>query len=134
MELTTETTEDTTDENVGTTEVAETTDENADTADALAKVRREAHNLRERTKAAEARADQLARALFTARVAATGKVSNPAEIAYDADLLDDADALNAAVDAAIAERPYIKSRKVSGDAGQGQHGQTAPLDFSGLFK
>ncbi|MDX1873986.1 hypothetical protein SBI67_17835 [Mycolicibacterium sp. 120266] len=105
------------------------------TAEVLAKVRREAKNLRERAKAAEARADELARALFTARVAATGKVENAAEIPFDADVLDDDDALTAAIDAAITERPYIKARKVSGDIGQGVRGdQTGPKDFSGLLR
>jgi hypothetical protein len=121
------------DDTVETTDVP-TEDTTPTDAEKLDKVRREAHNLRERTKAAEARAEELARALFTARVAATGRVENPAEIAYDADLLDDADALNTAIDAAITARPYIK-RTVSGDAGQGRRGErVTPQDFSDLFR
>src|SRR5262245_25389515 len=106
-----------------TTEVADDTLDDA-TREKLQKLRSEAHNLRERTKAAEVRAEELSRALFTARVAAPGRVANPAEIAYDADLLDDSDALNTAIDAAINERPYIK-RTIAGDAGQGRRGDNA---------
>lgn len=102
--------------------------------DELAKVRREARILRDRTKAAEARADELGRALFTALVAATGRVENPTEIAYEAGLLADPDAIHAAIDAEIERRPYIRSRKIAGDVGQGRNANpTGPQDFSGLF-
>ncbi|MHA3019524.1 hypothetical protein ACXPWS_04545 [Mycobacterium sp. BMJ-28] len=135
------------------TDITDDTEDRADdtavldpaTAEKLDKLRREARNLRDRAQAAEARvteletvqsrADELARALFTARVAATGKVQNPAEVPFDADLVDDSDALAAAIDAAITERPYIKARNLSGDAGQGERGNTTgPKDFSGLFR
>ncbi|OBB57957.1 hypothetical protein A5757_19265 [Mycobacterium sp. 852013-51886_SCH5428379] len=98
-------------------------------------LRRESAGHRDKARTAEARADELARALFTARVAALGMVENPAEIAYDADLLDDADALSAAIEAAITERPYIKARRVTGSVGQGAQGgrDTGPRDFSSLF-
>ncbi|CAN5888195.1 hypothetical protein BH10ACT9_BH10ACT9_35530 [soil metagenome] len=95
------------------------------TREKLTKLRNEARNLRDRAKNAEARADTLARELFTARVTATGKVENPTEIAYNADLLDDTDAFNAAIDAAIGERPYIGKRRATGDVGQGHRGQSA---------
>jgi hypothetical protein len=91
-------------------------------------LRKENANFRERLQ-------QLSRALFAERVKATGKVENPGEIPYNADILDDADAINQAVDAAIAERPYIKARKVTGDVGQGQRSKTAaPQDFSMLLR
>lgn len=125
----TEASEGITEDTDTSTELDEATQEN------LRKLRSESKNLRERAKAAEARADELARALFTARVAATGLVANAAEIPFDADVLDDADALTAAIETAIADRPYIKARKVYGDAGQGDRGNvTGPKDFSGLFK
>lgn len=110
-------------------------DTDEQTQETLRKLRSEGKNLRERMKAAEHRADELARALFSARVAATGLVENPAEIAFDADVLDDTEALAEVIDAAIVARPYIKARKVSGDAGQGQRGNPAgPQDFSSLFR
>jgi hypothetical protein len=91
---------------------------------------------RTRAKDAEARAEELGRALFISRVEATGKVENAAEIPYNADILDDPDAIAEAVDAAIAERPYIAKRKVQGSIGQGERGRhvTAPQDFSALLR
>lgn len=97
-------------------------------------LRRESAGYREKAKAAEARADELARALFTAQVAATGKVENPAEIPFDAAIVDDIDAINAIVDAAITTRPYIKARTFA-PVGQGERGNHAgPQDFSTLFR
>lgn len=128
------------DETTETAEAPETletsdTETDQDGSATLAKVRREAKNLRDRAKAAEARADELARELWTARVAATGKLDNPAELPFDAEILDDTDAINQAIETAIAQRPYIKSRKISGEVGQGQRGESpGPHDFSGLFR
>lgn len=117
---------------VETTDVE--TEDTTETVENMRKLRSEAKALRERTKASEARTEELSRALFTARVEATGRVANPAEIAYAPDLLDDSDALNAAIDAAIEARPYIR-RTVTGDAGQGQRSENlTPTDFSGLFR
>jgi hypothetical protein len=101
------------------------------------KLRRENASYCDRAKSAEARTDELARALFTARVAATGKVDPSAvtEVRFDADILDDPDAIAQAVDNAIAERPFIKARKVSGDAGQGERGEGAgATTFADLFR
>lgn len=137
MTDTTEVAEDTTETDVTEHQDDTTEDWQLDpaTAENLAKVRREAKNLRDRAKTAEARVDELARALFAERVAATGLVENPAEITFDADALDDADALADLIGAAIGERPYIRARKFGGDAGQGQRGNNAgPVDFSALFR
>lgn len=102
-------------------------------------LRRENASYRDKAKTAQARADELSRELFTAKVEATGKVENAAEIPYNADILNNPDALNAAIDAAIADRPYIKRRNIVGDAGQGagkdrRSKPTVPQDFSELFR
>lgn len=134
---TTETVETTDETPVEATETTEVSDDETVTysrAD-LQKLRADAAKYRTRAKDAEAKVDELARALFAARVAATGKLANPAEVLFNADILDDADAINEAVDAAIAERPYIRARRIAGDVGQGPRGEnTAPTDFSGLFR
>ncbi len=114
--------------------------ENTDDADTFPRdyvenLRQESKGYREKASAAEARTDELSRALFAARVAATGKVENAAEIEYNADMLDDADALNTAIDAAIEARPYIKTRKPSGNIGQGVKGtQTEQFSLLGALK
>ncbi|BCO71432.1 hypothetical protein [Mycobacterium intracellulare] len=93
------------------------------------KIRKESAGYRDRAKTAEARVDELSRALFAAHVAATGKLENPAEIEYNADIVDDADAINEAIDAAIAQRPYIKARRTVGNVGQGIKGDST-AEFS----
>jgi hypothetical protein len=105
-------------------------------SEALAKVRREAKNLRDRAKAAEARVDELSRQVFALKVAALDKFADPSDFAYDADLVDDDEALTAAVDELITRRPhYAKPRKPSGSVGQGQRGNDAgPKDFSSLLR
>lgn len=111
----------------------DTTEENI-SVESARKLRSEAKGLRDRAKAAEALADDYARRLFAARVSATGLVANPAEIPFNGDLLDDDDALNTAIETAITERPYIRSRKAAGIIGQGVKGDpTVPQDFSSLF-
>ena len=121
----------------------DTADADTDTAESdtgegrtpLEKVRSEARNLRERAKAAETRADELARALFTARVNATGKLSDATDLEYNADILDDSEGIAAAIEALIETKPHLKARKVSGGVGQGERGAPAkPKDFSSLFR
>lgn len=121
-----------------------TTPENADEAAAgdteaerspLEKARSEARNLRDRAKVAEARAEELSRALFTARVAATGQLTDATDLVYDADLVDDPEALTEAIDALLSTKPHLKARTVSGAVGQGTRGEAPrPTDFSALLR
>lgn len=99
-------------------------DENAETfpRSYVEKLRKENQGYRQRANTAEARVDELSRALWAARVEATGEVENAAEVRYNADIADDADAITEAVHAAVSERPYIAKRKVSGSVGQGVTG------------
>lgn len=127
---------------VDETETVETTDEQIEQtdetqtypADIVRKLREENAKYRTRAHDAEARVDELTRALFTARVQATGKLADPSDLPFDADLLDDDNALNAAVDDLIAKRPHYAKRKIVGDVGQGrQDERKAPTTFTGLF-
>lgn len=120
---------------VDTTETDEQTDESQTyPADVVRKLREENAKHRNRAKDAEARVEELSRALFAARVAATGKLADPTDLPFDADLLDDDTALNAAVDDLIAKRPHYAKRKITGDVGQGkQDERKAPSSFAGLF-
>lgn len=103
---------------------------------ALDKARREAKNLRDRAKAAEARVDELSRQVFALKVAALDKFADPSDFAYDAELVDDDEALAAAVDELLERRPhYAKPRRPSGSVGQGWRGNgTVPQDFSSLLR
>jgi hypothetical protein len=95
------------------------------------KLRKESQGYREKAKTA----DDLATHLHTALTAATGKLADPSDLAFDAAHLDDADALTAAIDALLAAKPHLRSRKPVGDVGQGQRGgDGAPQTFADFLK
>ncbi|MBZ4498038.1 hypothetical protein [Dermacoccus sp. Tok2021] len=75
------------------------------------------------------RADDLAARLHTALVAATGRLADPSDLPFDDAHLEDEDALNAAVDALLARKPHLASRRPVGSIGQGA---TAPADSVSL--
>lgn len=98
-------------------------------------LRKESADHRTKTKAAEERADALAKRLHRELVTATGRLENPADLAFDAEHLDDADKLGAAIDALLSDRPYFAKRKVAGDAGQGPRGQAdTGVNLLGLLR
>lgn len=125
------------DENTPETQPDGNTDNSHDDAESkIAKLRQE--NAAHRTKArdAEERAGALAKRLHTALVTATGALVDPDALPFDAEHLEDPDKLSAAIDALLSAKPYLKARKPSGDAGQGDRGGasgTAPKDFAGFF-
>lgn len=92
-------------------------------------LRKESAQYLERSQAAEERADKFARRLHRQLVTATGRLENPDDLPFNADHLDDDKKLTAALDVLLAERPYLKARKVTGDAGQGARGG-GPEPFS----
>lgn len=112
-------------------ETEQTPDAEPDTFDRpyVEKIRKESAGYRDRAKTAEARADELARALFTARVAATGKLADPTDLAFDTEALDDAGKLTAAIDALLETKPHLAARKPFGNVGQGIKGDAA-AEFS----
>lgn len=85
------------------------------------KLRQENGKYRQRAQ----QADALAARLHTELVRATGRLADPADLPFDAAHLDDAEALTAAVDAVLADKPHLASRRPSGDIGQGNRGGAA---------
>ena len=83
------------------------------------KLRRQNAEHRKRATAAAEETDRLARALFTERVAALGLLADPTDLAYDADVLDSPDALRAAAEALLADRPHLRTRRITQRVGQG---------------
>lgn len=83
------------------------------------KLRRQNAEHRKRATAAAEETDRLARALFTERVAALGLLADPTDLAYDADVLDSPDALRAATEALLADRPHLRTRRITQRVGQG---------------
>jgi hypothetical protein len=98
-------------------------------------LRKESAGYRDRSKHAEERADALGKRLHRELVKATQRLENHDDLPFDAEHLDDADKLTAALDALLADRPYLKARKVTGDAGQGNRGGTAGgVNLLGLLR
>lgn len=79
------------------------------------KLRKEAAGYRERAK----RTDDLAQRLHAALVEATGKLADPRDLPFDESHLEDAQALSAAIDALLADKPHLATRKPAGNIGQG---------------
>lgn len=82
------------------------------------------------------RADKYARALFEARIAATGRLADPSDVPFAAELVDDTEKLTAAIDALLAAKPHLASRKpVWGDVGAGQtKSSDSGPSFADLFR
>jgi hypothetical protein len=104
-------------------------DEQTYPAAVVRKLRDENAKARNRIRDAESRVDELSRALFQARVAATGLLADATDLEYSADLLDDSEGLAGAINSLIGSKPHLKARKVSGDAGLGNRGDSA-AEFS----
>lgn len=99
-------------------------------ADTIQKLRKENADARVKAKETEA----LARKVHTALVAGTGKLVDPEVLPFDAEHLADADKLNAAIDALVEAKPYLRVRP-TGDVGQGQRGSSdAKPTWADLFK
>ncbi|WP_241472644.1 hypothetical protein [Mycolicibacterium neoaurum] len=98
-------------------------------------LRKESAGYRERAKLADERAEALGRRLHRELVAATARLENPDDLPFDDDHLDDTTALTAALDALLADRPYLAKRTVTGDAGQGERGNAdAPFSLLEALK
>jgi len=139
--MTTETTtEPQSDDTVEVFEVSEDTDNSAAETERtepetfpreyVEKLRRESAGYRDKAK----RTDELAQRLHTALVAATGRLADPADLPYDEAHLNDPDALTAAVDALLASKPHLASRRPTGDVGQGASGDAATVSLAGLLR
>ena len=100
-------------------------DEDGDTVPRsyVKRLRERSAGYRTRANAAEARADELERALFTERVRALDVLADPTDLPFSAELLDDPDALRDAVDALVASRPHYRRRGVA--TGTGSHEEHA---------
>lgn len=94
------------------------------------KLRKEAADARVKAK----RADDLAVRLHTALVAATGRLADPSDLPFDEAHLEDADALSAAVDALVAAKPHLASRRPFGAIGQGATPTPAGVDLAGILR
>lgn len=91
---------------------------------------------RHRATAAEARADELARALFADRVRALDVLADPTDLEYSADLVDSPDELAAAVDDLVTRKPHLRRRGVMGDqaGNREQHDGSDAVSLLGIMR
>lgn len=107
--------------------------EDADTfpREYVEKLRKEAAGHRDRAK----RADDFAHRLHTALVEATGRLADSRDLPYDESHLEDAQALSAAIDALLADKPHLATRKPAGNIGQGLMSEgAATVSLGGLLR
>jgi hypothetical protein len=85
------------------------------------------------------RADALAARLVTSLAASTGRLADPSDLPYDAALLDDdgmpdGDKVTEAVEALLAAKPHLASRRPTGDVGQGARSEAEGVSLAGLLR
>jgi hypothetical protein len=97
-------------------------------------LRKESATYRDRAKTADLERGVLAARLHLALVEATGRLADPHDLPYNPEHLDDPEALVAAIEELIAAKPHLKSRKPSGDVGQGVKGQPAQPSLLAMLK
>ena len=78
--------------------------------------------------------DDLAKRLHLELVKGTGRLADPTDLPFDDDHLSDPDALTAAVEALLAAKPHMASRKPTGDIGQGASVVDDTFSLSGLLR
>lgn len=100
----------------------------------LNRIRRQAASARTRAREAEARADSLARELWSARVAALGLLADPSDLPYDPELLADPDGISAAVAELLAAKPHLRRRQITGGLGQASPADTPSLSLAEILR
>lgn len=113
------------DENLETAEDAETFPRSY-----VEKLRKEAAGHRDRAK----RADDLATRLHTALVEATGRLADARDLPFDESHLDDPVALSEAIDAVLADKPHLATRKPMGNIGQGVAPVSNDVSLGGILR
>lgn len=94
------------------------------------KLRKEAAGYRERAK----RADDLAQRLHTSLVEATGRLADARDLPFDESHLEDPQALQTAIEALLAERPHLASRRPMGNIGQGVAPVSNDVSLGGILR
>lgn len=94
------------------------------------KLRKEAAGHRDRAK----RADDLAARLHTALVEATGRLADARDLPFDESHLDDPVALSEAIDAVLADKPHLATRKPFGNIGQGVTPVSNDVSLGGILR
>ena len=113
-------------------EVTEEAQEEQETFDReyVTKLRDENAKYRQRA----GKADDLAQRLHTALVAATGLLADPSDLPFDETHLESPEALTEAVEALLDAKPHLRSRRPSGDIGQGVSESADTVNLAGMLR
>lgn len=118
-----------------TTTTEEVEDEGAEPETFPAKVVRDLRKENARYRERAGKADELAQRLHVALVAQTGRLADPTDLEFDEAHIEDPEKLAAAVDDLLARKPHLKARRIAGDVGQGNRGNTAgEVDLLGSLR
>ena len=85
-------------------------------------LRTENGTYRNRAKDAEAKADELAQALWTERVRSLGVLADPTDLPYDPEALEDLDLIRSQADELLSSKPLLRTRQITERVGQGERG------------
>lgn len=94
------------------------------------KLRKEAAGHRDRAK----RADDFAARLHMALVEGTGRLADARDLPFDESHLDDPVALSEAIDAVLADKPHLATRKPFGNIGQGVAPVRETVSLGGILR
>lgn len=117
-------------------ETATTTEEPSDDTETfpreyVEKLRKENAGYRDKAK----KTDDYAHQLHTALVKETGRLADPTDLPFDEEHLTNPSTVNAAIDALLATKPHLASRKPMGDIGQGIMSEASEtISLAGLLR
>lgn len=94
------------------------------------KLRDESAKYRQRA----AKADELGQRLHTALVAASGRLQDASDLPFSPEHLEAPEALEQAIEALLAAKPHLASRKPSGFIPQGATAVSAAPSLAGLLR
>ena len=104
--------------------VSDATPDDADTfpRSYVEELRSENGTYRNRAKDAEAKADELAKALWTERVRSLGVLADPTDLPYDPEALEALEQIKAQADDLLGAKPHLRTRQITERVGQGERG------------
>jgi hypothetical protein len=101
----------------------------------LAKLRRSQDAYRQRAKTAEGRVADLVQQRHEALVRLDGRLQDSTDLPFDPDAVLEPDQITETITEMITAKPHLKSRKPTGDIGQGVRGTAdEPFNLIGAIK
>lgn len=99
-----------------------------------ASYRKKAQEAQEEAQSANAYAEGALRRLHTELVRRDGRLADPADLEFNVENLFDDEALTAAIDVLLEAKPHLRSRRPTGDVGQGVKGSGESPSLLSMLK